>query len=105
MRAGGDGLVIALLGEITPADAHLLATLPRRGVSGVAFRLDTTTWAALPRRRAAEITSHREQAARTLDHGGWTVVTTTARESISAAWARMVSRAAVLSGGAKAASR
>ncbi|HEX5510982.1 MAG TPA: DUF58 domain-containing protein [Actinomycetales bacterium] len=105
MRAGGDGLVIALLGEITPADAHLLATLPRRGVTGVAIMLDTTTWAALPRRRAAEITGHREQAARTLDHGGWTVVTTTARESISAAWARMVSRAAVLSGGAKAASR
>jgi uncharacterized protein (DUF58 family) len=105
VRAGGDGLVVALLGEVGPGDVHGIAALPRRGVTGVAIVLETTTWAALPPRRAAQISADREQAVRVLDQAGWSVVTVSSRESVPAAWSRIVTKTAVVAGTAKAGAR
>jgi uncharacterized protein (DUF58 family) len=105
VRAGGDGLVVAVLGEVGAADVHGIAALPRRGVTGVALLLETTTWASLPPRRAAEISADREQARRLLDLAGWSVVTVTSRESVPAAWARLVTQHAALAGASKAGAR
>lgn len=105
VRAGGDGLVVAVLGEVAAADVHGIAALPRRGVTGVALLLETTSWAALPPRRAAEVSSNREQAGRVLDQAGWTVVSATSRDTVTAAWARLVARSAVLASTSKAGAR
>ncbi|GAB2683286.1 DUF58 domain-containing protein [Thalassiella azotivora] len=94
VRAGGDGLVVAVLGEVGSRDVHALAGLARRGVTGVALVLETTTWAALPPRRASEITADRQAAVRALDGAGWAVVTVPARTTVTAAWSRAVARVA-----------
>jgi uncharacterized protein (DUF58 family) len=105
VRAGGDGLVVALLGEVGADDVHPIAALPRRGVTGVAFLLATTTWSTLPPRRAAEINADRARAARVLEQAGWSVVEVTSSEPVGAAWARLVARTAALASAPKAGAR
>jgi uncharacterized protein (DUF58 family) len=89
-RTGGDGLVVSLLGEVDVDDVAGVAALPRRGVTGLAMLLRTTTWAALPPRRAAELEAGRSRAAAALRHGGWSVASPEATDGVPAAWRRLV---------------
>lgn len=98
-RAGGDGLVVALLGEVGPDEAHPLASLARQGTTGIALLLRTTTWAVLPPRRAGGIDAAREAAAGTLELGGWSCVEVDARTGVPAAWERLVARHSAQQGG------
>lgn len=91
-RAGGDGLVVAVLGEVDTEDVAPVAALPRRGVTGVALLLRTTTWASLPPRRAAELQAARDRTALVLDRAGWSVVEVGSDESVPSAWRRLVER-------------
>lgn len=93
-RAGGDGLVVAVLGEVGEADVHALAALPRRGATGVAVLLRTTAWAALPPRRKAQTDAARERAALVLDRAGWAVVQAGPRDGVPAVWRAAVDRVA-----------
>ena len=91
-RAGGDGLVVALLGEVGPGEAHPLAALAKQGTTGVALVLRTTSWAVLPPRRAGEIDTARDKAVGTLEVGGWSCIEVDARTSVPHAWEQLVAR-------------
>ena len=91
-RAGGDGLVVALLGEVDVPDVHAFAALARRGVTGIAMMLVTTTWAMLPPRRAAEIDAARRRVVAVLAQAEWSVVEVDASSSVPAAWSRLVAQ-------------
>jgi uncharacterized protein (DUF58 family) len=87
-RTGGDGLVVAVLGEVGEDEVTPLARLGRQGARGVAILLRTTQWAPLPQRRAAELDEGRERAAAVLRSAGWAVAEAGPRETISEVWLR-----------------
>jgi hypothetical protein len=91
-RSGGDGLVVSLLGEVDEGNVAPVAALPRRGATGLAMVLRTTTWAQLPPRRAAELEAARERSVLTLDRAGWSVVCPEASQSVPDAWRALVER-------------
>jgi uncharacterized protein (DUF58 family) len=97
-RRGGDGRVVAVLGEVDTEDVGPIAALSRRGVTGVAMLLRTTTWATLPPRRAAELGRARRRAELVLANAGWSVVTAEASESVPQAWRRLVDQHAAAGG-------
>lgn len=91
-RAGGDGLVVAVLGEVDTGDVHPLAALSRRGTVGLALVLRTTGWAMLPPRRAGQIDTAREEAIGRLEVGGWSAVEVGAPISVTRAWDGLIAR-------------
>jgi uncharacterized protein (DUF58 family) len=91
-RTGGDGLVVAVVGEIDDDLATGLARLGRQGGRGIALLLRTTDWAVLPEHRAAELDAERAHAAAVLAAGGWSVTECSPNENPSVAWARILGR-------------
>ena len=69
-----------------------LAALTRGGTAGVALLLRTTTWTALPPRRAAQVEAASADAAARLEGGGWSAVQVASRMSVPAAWQQLVTR-------------
>ena len=82
--AGSDLLVIAFLGALSPADAVELAKTRPGTAGGVAFLLDTATWAG-PTVRPAEGRTYQE-AANVLRAGGWQVVPARAADDFAELW-------------------
>ncbi|MEH1011545.1 DUF58 domain-containing protein [Micromonospora sp. CPCC 206060] len=72
-RADG-GLVIALLGNLTPAEAELLSAIRGNNATCVGFLLHSSTWLNLPERARAEAEQAHEAASRALMHSGWRVI-------------------------------
>ncbi|BCJ77834.1 membrane protein [Catellatospora sp. IY07-71] len=72
-RADG-GLVIAVLGLLTPEEARLLSALRSSGTTCIAFFMDTSTWLNLPAPARAAAEQEHAAAALALLHGGWRVV-------------------------------
>ncbi|BCL12975.1 DUF58 domain-containing protein [Micromonospora sagamiensis] len=72
-RADG-GLIIALLGSLSTAEAHLLAALRGNGATCVAFLLDSAGWLNLPERARAEAQQAHGAAALALLQSGWRVI-------------------------------
>jgi uncharacterized protein (DUF58 family) len=97
-RHGGDGLVVAVLGEVDAEDVAGVAALPRRGVTGVAVLLRTTGWATIPSRRAAELEQARRRTALVLANAGWSVVTAEASDTVPQVWRRLVDQHAASGG-------
>jgi uncharacterized protein (DUF58 family) len=88
-RSHGDGLIVALLGEITEQEATVLARLGGQGARCIAILLRTTAWTMLPPRLAADLDGHRERAAAVLRSGGWAVTDAGPEETIVHAWDRV----------------
>jgi len=88
-RTGGDGLVVAVLGEVDEDDVTPLARLGRQGARGIAVLLRTAEWTPLPARRAAEIDAARARATAVLRSGGWSVVDAGPQETIQDVWSRV----------------
>ncbi len=88
-RTGGDGLVVAVLGEIEEQEATTLARLGRQGARGMAILLRTTAWAPLPPRREAELDVRRGRVAAVLRSGGWSVTEAGPAETVVQAWDRL----------------
>ncbi|HWG25786.1 DUF58 domain-containing protein [Actinospica sp.] len=82
--AGSDLLVIAFLGELGPADAAELARARPGSAGGVAFLLDTATWAG-PVTRPMEDRAFRDSV-RILLAGGWQVVPARANDDFAELW-------------------
>ncbi|SCF41446.1 DUF58 domain-containing protein [Micromonospora mirobrigensis] len=72
-RADG-GLIIALLGTLSTAEAELLASLRGNGATCVAFLLDSSTWLNLPTKARAEAEHAHGSAALALMQSGWRVI-------------------------------
>jgi uncharacterized protein (DUF58 family) len=92
-RTGGDGLVVAVLGEVDDATATALARLGRRGATGVALLLRTTDWAQVPARRAADLDAERAHALAVLRAGGWAVAEAGPSQTVTQVWGRAVGTA------------
>lgn len=82
-RAGGDGLIIAVLGEIDDTMALKLGELGLNGRAGIAVLLDTAQWATdAPRTDGTA----RRRAVALLRQGGWAVAEAGPRQTISEVW-------------------
>ncbi|WP_460792715.1 DUF58 domain-containing protein, partial [Micromonospora sonneratiae] len=68
------GLVIALLGMLTPAEAKILAALRGSGATCIALLVDSSTWLNLPPTARAEAEQIRGAAVLGLLQSGWRVV-------------------------------
>lgn len=88
--SGGDGLVVAVLGEVDEGVAAALARLGRKGTRGVVLLLRTTDWAVLPSHRAAELDTERARVAGILTAGGWSVAECRPSDNPASAWARAI---------------
>ncbi|MET8907003.1 DUF58 domain-containing protein [Micromonospora sp. NPDC004551] len=72
-RADG-GLIIALLGTLSTAEAELLAGLRGNGATCVGFLLDSNTWLNLPPKARAEAEHAHGAAVLALLQSGWRVI-------------------------------
>jgi uncharacterized protein (DUF58 family) len=88
-RGRGDGLVVAVLGEVEDPIPATLARLGRQGLQGVAVLLRTTAWTHLPPGRAGAIDRERADAVRTLTDGGWAVTEAGPAETVTQVWQRV----------------
>ena len=89
-RTGGDGLVVAVLGEVDADTARTLAMAPRTSGRGIAVLLRTTAWAPLPPGRTRQIDEERHEALRLLRAGGWLAGEAGPQQSVATAWAAIV---------------
>jgi uncharacterized protein (DUF58 family) len=88
-RAGGDGLIVAVLGEVPEAEAKALARMGRNGARGVAIMLRTTAWTTVSAREAQRADSQRAAAIRLLREAGWSVAEAGPEETATQVWARL----------------
>ncbi len=87
-RSGGDGIVVAVLGDVSSEDVRALATLSR-GTRGVAIVLRTSQWSGgAPDRAAAALDDAREKNLVALRTAGWGVAEADVTDSIPDVWAR-----------------
>ncbi|MCD5311490.1 DUF58 domain-containing protein [Kineosporia babensis] len=82
-RAGGDGLIIAVLGEIDETVALKLGELGLAGRAGIAVLLNTPQWSAGSARGSQE---DRQRARNLLREGGWAVVEAGPQQTIADVW-------------------
>ena len=88
-RTGGDGMVVAVLGDAGTDEVSALAALGRHGARGVAILLRTPEWATgLPESRIEKLDLARRRNAEMLQAGGWSVVEAGADDSVPDVWAR-----------------
>ncbi|GLY18585.1 membrane protein [Kineosporia sp. NBRC 101677] len=90
-RAGGDGLIIAVLGEIDESTALRLGELGLAGRAGIAVLLNTPEWSAGAVRGSAQ---NRQRVAGLLREGGWAVVEAGPEQSIADLWSGAAGTAA-----------
>jgi len=81
---GNSGLLIAVLGQISPEEARLLASARRAGGMTLALLLAVSTWSA--QRPTDRIPGETDAAARILTAAGWRVAAVTADTPLAAAW-------------------
>ncbi|MEV4412165.1 DUF58 domain-containing protein [Catellatospora sp. NPDC049609] len=84
-RADG-GLVIAVLGLLTPEEARLLSALRSSGTTCIAFFLDASTWLNLPAPAREAAANDHAAAALALLHGGWRVVKVKHGDQLPTLW-------------------
>lgn len=85
-RRSDGGLVIALLGALTTAEAHLLSGLRTNGATCVGLLIDSSTWLNLPPEARAEADQAHGAAALGLLHSGWRVVGVAHGSKLPALW-------------------
>lgn len=91
----GDGLIVAVLGDLEPDLAHALAQVRHPGSCAVAILLATPRWA--PGRSAAADSgsdSRRERVAAVLQTAGWSVTEVDPSQAVPPVWQRLVSTSA-----------
>jgi uncharacterized protein (DUF58 family) len=88
-RSGGDGMVVAVLGEAGTDEVTALATLGRHGARGVAILLRTPEWATgLNESRADKLDRARRHHAQILRTAGWSVTEAGPDDSVREVWAQ-----------------
>ncbi|MFI7124230.1 DUF58 domain-containing protein [Nonomuraea sp. NPDC050153] len=87
-QGGGDGLIVAVLGDLDPEEARELARLRHSGITAVAVMLDVSTWDGGDRAAAEN-----HQAVQTVLAGyGWRIVRLPAGTSIASVWQNAANR-------------
>jgi uncharacterized protein (DUF58 family) len=85
-RRNDGGLVIALLGTLTTAEAELLSGLRSNNATCVGFMIDSSTWLNLPPESRAEAGRAQGAAALGLMRSGWRVVGVSHGAKLPALW-------------------
>jgi uncharacterized protein (DUF58 family) len=85
-RGGGDGLLVAVLGTVTPDQANQLARLRQGSAGAVAVLLDATSWTASSPSARAAAEAEFEGSARLMLASGWRVVRAAAGDSLAELW-------------------
>lgn len=88
-RHGTEGLLVAVVGSLTPDDADELARMRSGGAAtGIALVLDTDSWVAHPSAEPPPgITAH-EKTCRLLEHSGWRTISVVRGDSLAELWAK-----------------
>lgn len=94
-RGTADGMMIAVLGEVSDGEAMALARLGGQGVHSAAILLRTTEWVNLPAYRVQELDETRARAAALLRSGGWVVAEAGPQETVTDAWQRLATEGSV----------
>jgi uncharacterized protein (DUF58 family) len=85
-RHSDGGLVIAVLGLLTPAHAELLGTLRRSGTTCVAFMINSSTWLNLATAAREEADATHAAAGLALLRGGWRVIDVPHGSKLAGLW-------------------
>ena len=85
-RRSDGGLLIAVMGLLTPADADLVAGLRGPNATAVGFLVDSTTWRSLPAPARAEADTARATAALRLLRSNWRVCGAAHGDKLPALW-------------------
>jgi hypothetical protein len=80
------GLIIAILGTLSAAEAELLGTLRGNGATCVGFLVNSSTWLDLPPQARAEGERTHAAAVLGLLHSGWRVVGVDHGSRLPALW-------------------
>jgi uncharacterized protein (DUF58 family) len=89
-RSHGDGLVVAVLGDVDDDVAGALAGARRPGTSAVALLLRVPHWALLAPEVAAEMDARRQRASAILRTSGWAVTEAGPQDAVPPTWHRAV---------------
>jgi hypothetical protein len=84
-RADG-GVIIAVLGGLSVAEAESLGALRANGATCVALLVDPSTWLSLPDEARAQAAADHEASATVLLRSGWRVVGVEHGSSIATLW-------------------
>lgn len=95
-QGGGDGLIVAVLGSMSPEDARELAKLRHGGVTGVAVLLDVDSWDV----REYGSADNYQAVQAVLAGYGWRIVKLPAGTSIASVWQDAASKGRFTVGGA-----
>ena len=87
-RASDGGLVLAVIGLLTAAEARLLANLRSSGTTCIAFAMDTHSWLNLPAAARAEADKEHTAATLALLQSGWRVVPVKHGDQMQTLWPR-----------------
>ena len=82
------GLVIAVMGLLSPGDAELVAGLRGPNATALAFLVDSTTWLTLPAPARAEADNARAAAALRLLRSNWRVIGAAHGDKLPTLWPR-----------------
>jgi uncharacterized protein (DUF58 family) len=85
-RGGGDGVVVAVLGEIDQEKARLLAHLGQDRTPGVVILLRTEEWSVRSTRAAPGLNTERERVISQLREAGWVVAEAGAGQTVPEVW-------------------
>jgi uncharacterized protein (DUF58 family) len=85
-RRSEGGLLIAVMGLLSPTDAEAVAALRGPNQTAVGFLIDSTTWLTLPPPARAEADQARETAALRLMRSNWRVIGAAHGDRLPALW-------------------
>jgi len=85
-RTGGDGVIVAVLGDIDEAKANQLAHLGRTGKPGIAILIRTEEWSARAVRTADGPDSPRHRLLTLMRDAGWAVAEAGAGQTVTEVW-------------------
>jgi uncharacterized protein (DUF58 family) len=85
-RRSEGGLVIAVLGGLSPAEAESMAALRKSSTTCIALLINSSTWLNLPEPARAEAVTAHETAALALLRTGWRVIGVEHGANLNALW-------------------
>jgi uncharacterized protein (DUF58 family) len=87
---GSYGLLVAVLGVITPVEAEAMVRIRHRAATGLAIVVDSPTWAPAKERSPQQIAEQLAESIRMLRQGGWRVVVARAGDTVPDTWTHLV---------------